>query len=127
MPGAPALDPAVIASLRRAQQEYGNPEFIARLVALFQANAPGRLASIREAVAARDSGTISRTAHTLKSNCGMLGATRLADLVGRLETCGDAGEYEQAAALLDEAAAEMAQVLGELTLLAGSGSGSSTQ
>ena len=76
----PALDSSVVAGLQRAQIEFGNPEFIAQLVALFQANAPARLARIREAVAAHDGATLGHTAHTLKSNCGMLGARTLAAL-----------------------------------------------
>jgi HPt (histidine-containing phosphotransfer) domain-containing protein len=120
-PGSePALDPSVIADLRRAQLEYGNPEFIAQLVALFQANAPARLALIREAVAARDSATLGHTAHTLKSNCGMLGARTLSGMCARLEAYGDAAAPEDAAALLDEADRELAHVLAELEeLLAG--------
>jgi HPt (histidine-containing phosphotransfer) domain-containing protein len=110
----PALDPATIAELQRAQQEYGNPEFIAQLVALFRANAPARLAHIRGAVAARDGATLGHVSHTLKSNCGMLGALRLAEICARLEAYGDAAASEDAAALVDDAEAELVRVLREL-------------
>ena len=113
----PALDPAVIAELEHAQRECGNPAFIAQLVALFQANAPARLARIREAVAARDGATLGHTAHTLKSNSGMLGARTLAAICAKLEAYGDAAACENAAALLDEADAELARVLRELDAL----------
>lgn len=109
-----ALDPGVIAELRRAQDACGNPGFIAQLVALFQANAPARLARIREAVAGRDGATLGHTSHTLKSNCAMLGATRLAAICARLEACGDAGACEAAEQLLEDADAELARVLGAL-------------
>ena len=115
----PALDPSVVADLQRAQREYGNPEFIAQLVALFQANAPARLARIREAVAANDGATLGHTAHTLKSNCGMLGAGKLAALCARLVEYGDAAACDDAAALLGEAERELARVLEALAKLRG--------
>ena len=110
----PALDPSVVADLHRAQVEYGNPEFIAQLVELFEAHAPTRLARICEAVAARDGATLGHTAHTLKSNCGMLGARTLAALCARLEQYGDAGACGEAAALLEDAQRELARVLAAL-------------
>jgi HPt (histidine-containing phosphotransfer) domain-containing protein len=110
----PALDPAIVAELRRAQQEVGNPEFIAQLVALFRTNAPARLAHIREAVAARNGAPLGHTSHTLKSNCGLLGARRLAEICARLEAFGDAAACADAAALVDDAEAELARVLREL-------------
>ena len=113
----PALDPAMVAELQRAQREWGNPGFIAQLIALFQVNAPSRLARIREAVVARDGSTLGHTAHTLKSNCAMIGATKLARMCARLEACGDTAACEDAAALLDEADAELSRVLRELDQL----------
>jgi HPt (histidine-containing phosphotransfer) domain-containing protein len=112
-PGA-ALDPAVITELRRAQDACGNPGFVAQLVALFRANAPVRLARIRAAVAGRDGATLGHISHTLKSNCSMLGATRMAAICARLEACGDAGECAGAEQLLEEADAELTRVLGAL-------------
>jgi two-component system sensor histidine kinase/response regulator len=113
----PALDPAVIVELRRAQDACGNPAFIAQLVALFQANAPTRLASIREAVAFCDGAALGHTSHTLKSNCAMLGATRLAEICARLEACGDSGAFDGTVLLLDKASAELERVLKELAAL----------
>jgi HPt (histidine-containing phosphotransfer) domain-containing protein len=113
----PALDPAIVAQLRHAEREYGNPEFIAQLIALFRANAPARLARIREAVVARDGSTLGHTAHTLKSNCAMLGATTLAKICARLEACADAAACEGAAGFLDAADAELTRVLRELDKL----------
>ena len=121
---APALDPAVVAELQRSQREFGNPGFIAQLVALFRANAPARMAAIREAVTAHDGGSLGHTAHTLKSNCAMLGAKRMAGICERLEACGDSGSFDEAAAcsegkaLLGDAERELARVLAELALLA---------
>ena len=110
----PALDPAIVAELRHAERACGNPEFIAQLIALFRANAPIRLARIREAVVARDGSTLGHTAHTLKSNCAMLGATKLAQMCARLEAFGDSGSLEGAAGLLGDADAELTLVLAAL-------------
>ena len=110
----PALDPSVVADLPRAQVEYGNSEFIAQLVELFETHAPARMARICEAVAARDGATLGRTAHTLKSNCGMLGAKTLAALCARLEQYGDADTCGEAEALLEDAQRELARVLAAL-------------
>jgi len=113
----PALDPAVIADLRRAQDACGNAEFITQLVALFQANGPVRLARIREAVAGGDGAALGLTAHTLKSNCAMLGATCLAAMCARLERCGDSGALDEAPGIINAAEAELARVLTALETL----------
>ena len=123
MSAGAVLDPGVIAELRLAEREYGNPTFIKLLVELFRANAPARVALMREAVRARDAAALGRTAHTLKSNAGMLGATGMAALCAQLEAYGDAAAagssvaidqaaaFDEAAALLDETDAELGRVL----------------
>lgn len=110
----PALDPAVVAELQRSQRAFGDPEFIAQLVALLRTNAPARMAAIREAVTAHDGATLGHTAHTLKSNCAMLGAKRMAEICARLEACGDADKCGEAEALLEDAQRELARVLAAL-------------
>jgi len=114
----PALDPAVVAELRRAQDACGNPEFIAQLAGLFRQHAPARLASIAAAVAGHDGATLGHTAHTLKSNGAMLGAARFAELCAALEACGDTGRFDGAAPLVDRAKDELERVLQELATLA---------
>jgi HPt (histidine-containing phosphotransfer) domain-containing protein len=123
------LDPGVVAELRLAEREYGNPTFIRQLVEMFRTNAPARVALMREAVRARDAAALGRTAHTLKSNAGMLGATGMAGLCARLEAYGDAAArddaaaldraaaFDEAAALLNEADAELGRVLNALAEL----------
>jgi HPt (histidine-containing phosphotransfer) domain-containing protein len=105
------LDPAAIAELRRAQEHFGNPAFINRLVGLFTQNAPEKMDRIREAVAARDRLALERVAHTLKSNCAFLGAAGMAGVCARLEDAGTRGDFEDAACALAEAEALFPAVL----------------
>ncbi|MEW5984965.1 MAG: Hpt domain-containing protein [Acidobacteriota bacterium] len=111
VPQGPALDPATIGELHRLQAEYAKPAFIRELVAIFKANAPGRMHAIREAIQQSDRGGLEHVAHTLKSNCGMLGALRMAALCAELEAAGEQGGFDRAAALLPEAEGEFARVL----------------
>jgi len=105
------LDPGTVAELRRAQQHYDNPTFIRQLVELFREHAPARMAQLREAVAGRDALTLERVAHTLKSNCSMLGAIRLAHACARLEEAGGRAAFGEAAEVLADAEREFPRVL----------------
>ena len=110
----PVLDPATIAQLRRAQAEYGNPSFIRQLVGIYQANAPARVAGIRDAIAARDAATLERVAHTLRSNCAMLGALEMAARCAAIEAHGAAAAFTEAAATAAGLDSELTRVLAAL-------------
>ena len=105
------LDPERVAELRRAQQHYDNPTFIRQLVELFRENAPARMAQLRQAVAGRDAMTLERAAHTLKSNCSMLGAMKMADACARLEEAGGRLAFDDAERVVEEAEREFPRVL----------------
>jgi len=111
------LDPAVLAELRRAQEAYANPTFIQQLAGLFQANTPGKMGRIREAIAARDAGTIEQVAHTLKTNCAMLGATRMADACARMESAAADADASAATAAMKEVEEQLPLVLAALSTL----------
>ena len=117
MPTDEILDPAVLAELRRAQEAYANPTFIQQLAGLFQANTPGKMGRIREAIAARDAGTIEQVAHTLKTNCAMLGATRMADACWRVESAAANADLTAAAKAMEDAEAQLPLVLAALSAL----------
>lgn len=106
----PVLDPDVIAGLEQLGLESGNVTFISQLVELFRTNAPARLDGIAKAVADRDGRSLESLAHTLKSNCAMLGATRMAVYCRDLEAMGERQAFDEAAALLPVAAEEFARV-----------------
>jgi HPt (histidine-containing phosphotransfer) domain-containing protein len=111
------LDPAAVAELRRAQEHYGNPAFIRQLVELFQAGAPAKMDRLREAVAERDLAALEHAAHTLKTNCAVLGAARLAAVCARLEAAAGRGDFGAASAALEEAEALLPPVLSALSEL----------
>ena len=108
------LDAATVADLLNAQTEYGNPTFIRQLVGIYQANAPARVAGIRDAIAARDAATLERVAHTLRSNCAMLGALEMAAVCATIEQHGAAAAFDAAAAAAGDLDAELARVLAAL-------------
>lgn len=70
---APALNPAVIASLRRLNEE-GQPDVVAEVLALFRRETPSRLDAIRSAAAKGDAALLARAAHTLKGAAATIGA-----------------------------------------------------
>ena len=109
------LSPSVVAELRRAQEAYGNPEFIAQLVTLFRTHAPVKIERIREAVAAGNAPAIEHLAHTLKTNCAMLGATQMAGACGRMEMAAARADFPGAAAALEEAERLLPGVLAALS------------
>ncbi len=115
----PVLDSATIAELRRLQAEYGKPAFLTELVSIFTTNAPGRMTAIRAAIEQRDPHALEHVSHTLKSNCGMLGALRMSALCASFEEAAAAADFTRAAALLPEAEAEFARVLAAVERLAG--------
>jgi HPt (histidine-containing phosphotransfer) domain-containing protein len=109
-PDDPVLDPDVLAGLEQLGVESANPQFMAQLFGLFASNAPGRFERITLAVSARDGATLESMAHTLKSNCAMLGAATMAAYCRDLEAMGERLAFDEAAALLPAAAAEFARV-----------------
>jgi HPt (histidine-containing phosphotransfer) domain-containing protein len=107
----PALDEQIVRDLRRLQAEYANPQFLQQLVQIFTANAPRRMEQIRAAIAATDARALEHTAHTLKSNCAMLGASRMAAYCHDLERHGEAGAFVEAREVLALAEAEFPRVI----------------
>ena len=105
-----ALDSKTLQELRHLQEEYGNPHFVVELVQLFLSNAPRRLDQIRDAVARADGQALENVAHTLKSNCAMLGASRLASMCADLERLGEAGALAETSRILQHVEAEFVKV-----------------
>ena len=117
MPSDEVLDPAVVAALRRAQDAFGNPGFISQLAALFLANTPGKMDRLREAFTAGDAAAIREEAHALKSNCGMLGATRMADACALMEDAAARADLAAAALAFEDASQQLPNVLKSLSTL----------
>ena len=111
------LDPAVIAGLRSAQADFGSPTFIRDLVGLFQARTPEKLDRVRQALAAGDAAAVRELAHSLRSNCGMLGALTLADACGRMEDAAAGADLAAAQAAFADAESLLPAVLSALSAL----------
>ncbi|MEI6669508.1 MAG: Hpt domain-containing protein [Acidobacteriota bacterium] len=112
---SPVLDPDTIAELRRTKAEYRNPLLIRQLVTIYRTNAPKRVEQLRHAVANADVKELALVAHTLKTNCAMLGALKMAALCATLEESADNGVVDDAARVLAQVEDEFARVLAALT------------
>lgn len=71
------------------------------MVATFLTRTPLLLAELHGAVAAQAPEQQSRAAHSLKTSCQLLGATRLAEALQTLEALGRAGSLADATQLAD--------------------------
>jgi histidine phosphotransfer protein HptB len=110
---ADEIDPTTFADL----QETAGAEFVAELVGTFLEEAPGMLADLRAAHAARDAERFRRAAHSLKSNSHTFGALALGAMARELELRGLAADAAQDAAALDALDAAYARAAAALTAL----------
>ncbi len=106
----PVIDQNVYDNLK---QQVG-ADFIGELVTTFLEDGPRMLEELRTSLAAKDSETFTRAAHSMKSNAATFGATDVAELakalemLGRIKNLGEVGNllevlneaYEHAAAAL---------------------------
>ena len=70
----------------------GRPDFVARVEALYAANAPARLQDLRNAVSVGDLDAAARAAHALKSMSLSLGAAAVARATSGAESAARAGD-----------------------------------
>lgn len=63
----------------------GDDDFLEELLRNYLADGGAQLATMKRALAARDTATLGRAAHSLKSNSAGVGATHLAALCAELE------------------------------------------
>jgi CheY-like chemotaxis protein len=83
----PTFDPKYIDQLRQLQSMTGR-DLVSPIIDRFLAEAPHRLAELRQALAARDERTFVFVAHTFKASGAQLGACRLAKICHDLEMRG---------------------------------------
>jgi histidine phosphotransfer protein HptB len=113
--GGETIDTSVFNEL---QSSTGN-DFVSELVTTFLEEAPGLLAELRGAAAARDVDCYRRAAHSLKSNAQTFGATRLGVLARELEQAPLGGNEAQNSKALAALEAEYAKAAAALTALKG--------
>src|SRR4029077_10152970 len=90
IPVSPDLDPAALSRLER----LGGAPFVARILDLFLPDAAPHWAALRAAHDARDADAVAYWAHALVSTSGNLGATRMQELVRRIEQDALAARWE---------------------------------
>ncbi len=90
------VDMSVIESLR----ELGDDDLVHELVEIFMEDTPPRLEELSKAFVEGDSERIESLAHSLKSSCANLGATRLSEICRELESKGREGELGEAEELI---------------------------
>ncbi len=94
--------PAPLDRADLAQVSFGDAEFEREILHEFLAGSARLLASLGEAVAARDREQMRQVAHSLKGSCWTVGAKPLGSACERLERDAAAGELDAAARLLGE-------------------------
>ena len=84
------LDYRVLENFRQLQIP-GEPNLIHQLVDLYLADVPGRLATMRQAIAQQDATRLAQIAHALKGSSANIGARRVVRLCMELEKAGKEG------------------------------------
>ena len=110
MNDTPVIDATTFAEL----QDAAGADFVAELVGTLLEEAPGMLAELRNALAARDGERFRRAAHSLKSNSQTFGATALGALAREIELRGLHADPACDSAALDALAAAYVQAAGAL-------------
>ena len=70
------------------------PTTIRSYLELFHQTTGPLVADVGGAIQRRDAAAVARVAHTLRGSCGSIGASGMADVVGRLEDRSRSGEWD---------------------------------
>ena len=109
----PALDPAVLASLRKLTPA-GEPDVLTEILNLFLTETTPRVSRLRNAWTAGNIEEVHRSAHSLKGSAGNIGARRLQAVCGQLEDKGKSGDLGELGPLVDALSAEFDKVEDEI-------------
>jgi CheY-like chemotaxis protein/HPt (histidine-containing phosphotransfer) domain-containing protein len=107
----PKLDATALESLR----ELGGDDFVAEVIAMFRADAPDLVATLRRSLDVGDAEELRRAAHTLKSNGATLGAAEFSAVCRELEQCAKDGRLDEAAPLIGKVEEEYRSLEAVLT------------
>ena len=83
----PPLDPAVIDNIRALQQD-SMPDILGELIQIYLSESEKLMQKLSQAVEQSDTDGIIKTAHTLKSSSGNMGAKTLTSLCSEIENRG---------------------------------------
>ena len=89
-------------------------DFFKDLVGVYLKESGESIPVLRTSLDGRDAVTLEKTAHTLKGSSGNLGAERLSNLCGELQTASRAKEWERCADLVGRVEKEYPVVVTEL-------------
>ena len=93
--------PVNLDKFRAVMREAGIEQVVSATLATYIDESPGKFKAVLDAAAARDTETIAKTAHALKSASGAIRADTLAALLQQLEDAGAKGDVNQALGLID--------------------------
>jgi CheY-like chemotaxis protein len=113
-----AVDTSTLAALRDLHGA-GQPDILAELIAVYLRDTPSRLATLHEALAHADAGSLRGAAHSLKGSSSQIGAAQMAQLCADLEEQARAADLAGAAQTLRRLDAAFGRVHAHLQALAG--------
>ena len=114
----PALDPAVIVSLRELTPP-GEPDVLKEVLQLFLDDVPGRIGRLRQAWQAGNAVEVQRAAHSLKGSAGNIGANDLLAVCRTLDERGKSGDLTDMDGLMASLDTEYGRVEAEIVQLIG--------
>ncbi len=103
------VDVEVLRRLRELQMD-GESDLVAELVNIYLADAPVRIAAMRDAIASGNADVLRLAAHTLKGSSASLGASHLAALCKELEELAHTGTAAGVAGKLADVDRELMRV-----------------
>jgi DNA-binding response OmpR family regulator len=95
----------------------GDISLLQELINLFLSSAPEQLDQMRRAAEDEDGATLRRAAHVLKGSSGQMGALRMQEICGMIETLGESGSLVGVDSLLTELSLAFERAVGELRAL----------
>jgi HPt (histidine-containing phosphotransfer) domain-containing protein len=114
-----ALDQKILDGIRALHRD-GKEDILPRIVGMYLKNSPKLLEKLQEAASTGNNDLLRNAAHSLKSASANLGASRLAQLCGELETLGRDGGVAQAVVPLGIVEFEFEAVCNALAVEVGS-------
>ncbi len=104
------VDPAALARL----DQLGGPGFARRIIGIFLAEGPRRVADARSALARRDGPALAHAVHALISSAGNVGAMDLAELVREMERDAEQADWAALERKMPALEASLARVAAHL-------------
>lgn len=116
-----AMNETVVIDMKAIERlhEWGGKRLVAQMIDLFLQQAPQRVDGLRQGLANGDVETVERSAHSLKSTAGNLGATELSDLAGKAESAASQRDLATVRSLLAGIEAEYARARDALAVMEG--------